>query len=128
MAVRVSVVTCDGGGAADWELSLAALPSVTSEHQTGYCHLGKDGSSQVQVQRLQNEYHFCTIRASQVVLVAKNPPANAGAIRDMGSILGLGRSPGGRNGSLLQYSCLENPMDKEPGGLACIGSQRVGYN
>ena len=117
-----------GVGAADWELSLAALPSVTSEHQTGYCHLRKDESSQVHVQRLQNEGHFRTITASQAALVVKNPPANAGAIRDMGSVLGSGRSPGGGNGSLLQYSCLENPMDKEPGGLACIGSQRVGYD
>ena len=51
-------------------------------------------------------------RASQVALVVKNPPANAGDIRDMGSIPGLGRSPGGRYGNPLQYSCLENPMDK----------------
>ena len=42
----------------------------------------------------------------------KNPPANAGSIRDMCSILGLGRSPGGRHGNLLQYSFLENLMDR----------------
>ena len=42
--------------------------------------------------------------------VAKNPPANAG---DAGLILGLGRSPGGENGNLLQYSCLGNPIDRE---------------
>ena len=41
--------------------------------------------------------------------VVKNPPANAG---DMGSISGLGRSPGERNDKPLQYSCLENPMDR----------------
>ena len=40
-----------------------------------------------------------------------NPPANAGDIRDTGSISGLGRSPGERNGNPLQYSCLENPMN-----------------
>ena len=51
--------------------------------------------------------------ASQVVLVVKNLPANAGDIRDMGSIPGSGRSPGGGNGNPLQYSCLENPMDRE---------------
>ena len=39
----------------------------------------------------------------------KNPPANAGDIGDLGSILGLGRSPGGGNDNPLQYSCLENP-------------------
>ena len=47
-----------------------------------------------------------------VVLVIKNPPANAGGIRDLGSIPGLGRSPGEGSGNTLQYSCLENPMDR----------------
>ena len=46
-------------------------------------------------------------------LVVKNPPANAGDIRDTGSIPGLGRSPGGGDGNPLQYSCLENPMDRD---------------
>ena len=49
-------------------------------------------------------------RASQVVLVVKNLPANAWDIRDEGSI--PGRSPGGGHGNPLQYSCLENPMDR----------------
>ena len=49
---------------------------------------------------------------SQVVLVVKNPPANAGDLRDAGSIPGSGRCPGGGNGNPLQYSCLENPMDR----------------
>ena len=51
-------------------------------------------------------------RASQVVLVVKNPPANAGDIRDGGLIRGSGRSPGGGHGNPLHYSCLENPMDR----------------
>ena len=42
----------------------------------------------------------------------KNPPASAGDVRDTGSIPGLGRSPGGEHGNPLQYSCLENPMDR----------------
>ena len=42
----------------------------------------------------------------------KNVPASAGDLRDMGSIPGLGSSPGGRPGNPLQYSCLENPMDR----------------
>ena len=50
--------------------------------------------------------------ASQVALVVKNPTANAGNIRDMGLIPGLGRSPGGGNGNPFQYSCLKNPMDR----------------
>ena len=44
--------------------------------------------------------------------VVKNLPANAGGVGDPGSIPGLGRSPGGGNGNLLQYSCLENLMDR----------------
>ena len=47
-----------------------------------------------------------------MALVVKNPPANAGDIRDTGSIPGSGRSPGEGNGNPLQYSCLENPMDR----------------
>ena len=52
------------------------------------------------------------IWASQVVLAVKNPPVNAGDIRDTGSIPGLGRSPGGSYGNPLQYSCLEHPMNR----------------
>ena len=48
--------------------------------------------------------------ASQVVLVVKNLPANAGDIREAGLIPVLGRSPGGDHGNPLQYSCLENSM------------------
>jgi len=48
------------------------------------------------------------------MLVVKNPLANAGDVRDMGSIPGSERSPGGGHGNLLQYSCLENPMDRGP--------------
>ena len=44
--------------------------------------------------------------------MVKNLPANAGDIRDAGSIPGLGRSPGEEHGNPLQYSCLENPMDR----------------
>ena len=44
--------------------------------------------------------------------MVKNPPANAGDSGDTGPIPGLGRSPGGGHGNSLQYSCLENPMDR----------------
>ena len=47
-----------------------------------------------------------------MALVVKNPPASLGDLRDMGSIPGLGRSIGGGNSNPLQYSCLENPMDR----------------
>ena len=55
----------------------------------------------------------------------KASACNAG---DPGLIPGLGRSPGEGNGNPLQYSCLENPMDREPGGLQSTGSQRVGHD
>ena len=54
--------------------------------------------------------------------MVKNPPANAGDIRDTGSAPGSGRSPGGGNGNPLQYSYLENPMEQ------FMASQRVGHN
>ena len=47
-----------------------------------------------------------------MMLAVKDLPANAGDRRDVGSIPGLGRSPGGGNGNPLQYSCLETPMDR----------------
>ena len=50
--------------------------------------------------------------ASQMALVVKNPPASAGDIRDTGSIPKLGRSPREGYGNPLQYSYLENPMDR----------------
>ena len=50
--------------------------------------------------------------ASQGALVVKNLPAKAGDIRDEDLIPGLGRSPGGGYGNPLQYTCLENPMDR----------------
>ena len=57
--------------------------------------------------------------------VVKNPPANAG---DAGLISGLGRSPGEGNGNPLQYSCLENPMDKGALWAIVYGIARVGHN
>ena len=48
----------------------------------------------------------------QVVLVVKNLPANVGDIRDVSLIPGSGRSPGGGHGNPLQYSCLENSIDR----------------
>ena len=59
-----------------------------------------------------NENTGEALRTSQTVLIIKNLPANAGNIRDGGSILRLVRSPGGGHDNLLQYSCLENPLDR----------------
>ena len=52
------------------------------------------------------------VRASLVAQLVKNPSAKAGDARDLGSIPGLGGSPGGGNGNPLQYSCMENSTDR----------------
>ena len=64
---------------------------------------------------------FVLFRASQVALVVKNLPANAGYIRDAGSIPGSGRTPGGGHGCPFQYSCLENPIDRSLAGYSPWG-------
>ena len=68
---------------------------------------------------------FMHIQASQVVLVIKSLPANAGDARGMGSVPGSGRSLEERHGNPPHYSCLENPWTEEPGGLQTTGSQRA---
>ena len=60
-----------------------------------------------------------------MALVVKSLSADAGDIRDVGLILGLGRSPGEGHGNPLQHSCLENPTDRVAGGLQFMWSQRV---
>ena len=57
--------------------------------------------------------------------VVKNPPTNVG---DASWIPGLERFTGGGNGKTRQYSCLGNPMDREPGGLQFMGLQRIGHD
>ena len=81
-------------------------------------HLELKAIDKEQIESLFNQ-------ASQVALVVKNPPANEG---DLGLIPGLGRYPGGGHGNPLQYSCLENPMDRGAWQATGIGSQRVRYN
>ena len=60
--------------------------------------------------------------------VVKNPAASAEDARDMDSIPGLERSPGGGHGNPCQYSCLRIPWSEGPGGLQSIGLERVGHN
>ena len=72
--------------------------------------------------------NFCSV-AEPVGLpdgsVVKNLPVNAG---DVSLILGSGRCPREGNGNLLPYSCLDKSMDREPGGLQSMGSQKVGLD
>ena len=66
-------------------------------------------------QNCQTQWCFLSLyfrQATQVVLVVKTLPANAGDTRDVGLIPGSERSPKGEHGNPLQYSCLENPMDR----------------
>ena len=67
-----------------------------------------------------DSFYSCE-RASQVALMVKNPPANAGDIRDAGLVPGSGRCPGGGHGNPRQYSCLENPMDRGAWQVTVLG-------
>ena len=58
--------------------------------------------------------------------MVKNPPANAGDLRDVGLIPGSGRSPGEENGNPLQYSCPETPVDSRALGLQRVGVLAIG--
>ena len=64
----------------------------------------------------------------QVTLVVKNPPANAGDIRDVGTIPESGRSTGEGNSNPLQYSCLENPMARGAWQATVHGVTRYRHN
>ena len=64
----------------------------------------------------------------QVALVVKNPPANAGDVRDKGSIFGSERSPGGGMATLSSIFAWEIPWTEEPSELRSIGLQRVRHN
>ena len=66
----------------------------------------------IRINFLKRDFRVYKCWVSQVVPVVKNPPANAGDIRDMNSIPRLGRFPGEGHGNPLQYSCLENSMDR----------------
>ena len=70
------------------------------------------GSQRVGHRAIFTSLHFTQKGASQVALVVKNPLVNVGDIRDAGLIPGSGRSPGGEHDNPLQYSCLENSMDR----------------
>ena len=69
-----------------------------------------------------------SIKAALPLPAGSEVKASAWNAGDPGSIPGSGRSPGEGNGNPLQYSCLENPMEGEPGRLQSMGSQRVGHD
>ena len=105
------------GNAAPWGQGLCDKEQSITSVCTGYVYLNSGLCSKLWFHLKGNgrmDYylgnHQCP--ASQVVLVVKNLPANAGDARDTGSIPGSGRSPRVGNGNPLQYSCLENSMDR----------------
>ena len=71
---------------------------------------------------------YIYIWASQVVIVVKNLPSSSGDLRGGGLIPGSGRTPGRGHGSPLQYSCLENPMDRGAWQLTVHGVARIGHD
>ena len=93
----------------DWSNLVAA-------RESDGCELGLEQWSFCNIYTYEVIMMYIITRAFQVVLVVKkkkkkkSPAANAGEIRDMGSVPGSGRSPGAGHGNPLQYSCLENPM------------------
>ena len=68
------------------------------------------------------------MRASQVPLVVKNPPANTGDIRDEGSVSGLGRSPGRGMATHSSILAWRIPWKEEPGELQSMGLYRVRHD
>ena len=82
----------------------------------------------VNILKSSNFYSLASRQASQMALVVKNPPANAGRLKRNRFIPRSGRSPGGGHGNPLQYSCLENPMDRGAWRTTIHGVAGVGHN
>ena len=77
---------------------------------------------------LSHEKEGNSVICNNTALVLKNLPASAGDAKDVGSIPGSGRSPGGGQGSPLHYSCLENPMNRGAWWATVHGVTRAGHN
>ena len=98
-----------------WSVDPCVSPDVLFSHHPDAGHspsMGTEGSSCVQPVLLASGMCRHVFTRFPVSAVVKNLPANAGDTRDSGEKPGSGRSPGVRNGNPLQYSCLENPMDR----------------
>ena len=104
---RGSLVGCHLWGRTSW-----TRQAISSSSSTGMCMVS---------------HLYIRYRASQVALVVKNLPANAGDIRDKGLIPGSGRSPGGGHGNPLSY-CLENPMDKGASWAMILRVTKIRHN
>ena len=96
---------------------------MQEESYKGDCHSGTYGGRSIRKDLRDQQ------QASQEVLVEKNLPANSGDKRDLGSVPGSGKTPGGGHGNPLQYSCLRNSMDTGAWrAVQSMGLQRVGHD
>ena len=84
--------------------------------------------SQTRLSDFTFTFHFYALEKEIGFPGGSDSKASACSAGDLGSIPGLGRSPGEGNGNPLQYSCLEIPWTEEPGGLQSMGSLRVGHD
>ena len=95
-----------------WQPTPVFLPGESQERGAWWAAVYGVAQSWTQLRRLSSSSSRTLTGASQVVLVVKNPPANAGDPKDTSSIPGSGRALGIGNGTSSQYSCLENSMDR----------------
>ena len=95
-----------------WKYSDNTIKIDTGHHTLGWTNRMYNTKSEPEFKLWTLRDNHMSVWASRVALVVTNLPANAGDIRDSGSIPGSGRSPGGGHGNPFQYSCLENPMDR----------------
>ena len=111
----------DSFSSANQRKARGELTTLSSSHDQGVPPL------QVELNSLKSRLLLAFVPPSGLPCgsVVKNPPANAGDARDAGSIPGSGRSPGGGNGYMLQYFCLENPMDRGTWRATVHGVQRI---
>ena len=99
-----------GPGLSVKALDYTHCPCSPSDEALSRCFICLDQGLLLRVALKGTKIGFDTFHFGGAVV--KNPPANAGDPEDTGSILGSGRSPELGNGNSLQYSCLENPMDR----------------
>ena len=105
------VLNASDGLQRNWKLNPVFLPGE-SHGQRSLAGYSPWGRKVLDITERLVHIHINTQRGFPAGAMVKNPPANAGDARDQGSVLVLRRSCGGGNGNPLQYSCLENSMDR----------------